>query len=91
MRLRTALGAGFLLQAAALVLAYRLPTPEVVTGPRWTWLLLAPGVAWLWDGGIHSAHPLTGLCAALTLDTLLFGGLLYWLARWIGPRRKAAA
>ncbi len=91
MRLRTALGWGFLLQALAIVLVYRLPAPTVDTGPRWSWLVLAPGVAWLWDGGVHSAYPLLGLVAGSSLDTLLFGGLLYAIARLTGARRQAAA
>jgi hypothetical protein len=82
MRPRTALCTGFLLQTGALVLAYRLPALAAATGPRWPWLVLAPGVVLFWDGGIHSAHPLLGLLAAAALDSALFGGLVYGVARW---------
>jgi hypothetical protein len=92
MRLRTALGTGFLLQTGALVLAYRLPVLAAATGPRWPWFVLAPGVVLFWDGGIHSAHPLLGLLAAVALDSALFGGLVYGVARWwAGAPDPAAA
>jgi hypothetical protein len=89
MRWRTALQVGFVLQIGALVLAYRLPA-LLPDAPRWLVGALAPGVALFWAGGVHSNHPLLGLCAALALDTLLFGALLYGLARWRAASTQAA-
>ena len=92
MRPRTALYTGFLLQTGALVLAYRLPALAVAAAPRWPWFVLAPGVVLFWEGGIHSAHPLLGLLAAVALDSVLFGGLVYGAARWwFGAPDPAAA
>ena len=83
MRRRTALLIGFVLQAAALALRYALPHPNPYAPTPWVAHALAPGVTLFWAEGIHSSFPRLGFVAALVFDTLLFGAVLYALARWL--------